>query len=184
VIYENGLFWLYYDGNNRLNRHVGLATSVDGIHFQKNPNPLILDAGAVDVEKIGETFVAVFEGLEGTYAQTSADGLQWCERRLIFGLTGQGWDAFGQVTPFIFKDQGMFMGLYFGGASDSCWCRNRIGLAVRAEFMVGSDPDVGCGGCVANSDCTQACRDGGYGVEGSCAAPGSNRGDACCACFR
>jgi putative oxygen-independent coproporphyrinogen III oxidase len=184
VIYENGLFWLYYDGNNRLNRHVGLATSADGIHFQKNPNPLILNAGAVDVERIGDTFVAVFEGHEGTYAQTSADGLQWCERRLIFELTGQGWDAFGQVTPFIFKDQGMFMGLYFGGASDICWCRNRIGLAVRAEFMVGSDPDVGCGGCVANSDCTQACRDGGYGVEGSCAVPGSDRGEACCACFR
>jgi hypothetical protein len=183
VIYENGVFWLYYDGNNQLNRHIGLATSMDGIHFQKHPDPLILNAGAVDVEKIGNTFIAVYESHVGTYAQSSANGLQWCEQGLILGLSGQSWEAFGQVTPFIFKDQGIFKGLYFGGASNACWCKNRIGLATSLDFQVGSDPDIGCGLCVANSDCTQACRDGGYGVEGLCAVPGSSEAQSCCACF-
>lgn len=184
VIHRDGAFWLYYDGNDTTARHVGVATSTDGRSFTRHPaNPLLLNVGAVDVERVGDTLVMLAESHVGTYAQTSADGLTWCDQGLIFGLTGADWDVYGQVTPFLFtRDGSSFDALFFGGASDACWCRNRVGQALPAGDARPADPDEGCGGCVEDSDCTQACRDGGYGVDGVCAAPGSTDPGACCAC--
>ena len=54
VLYENGIYKMWYDGAANGHRHVGLATSNDGIHFTRHPNnPLFLNAGAIDVDKIG-----------------------------------------------------------------------------------------------------------------------------------
>ena len=69
----------------------------------------------------------------------------------------------------------------FGGASDVCWCKNRIAMALPAGVSVGSDPDLGCDQCAA-MDCTQTCRDAGLGVDGYCANPGSTDPGSCCAC--
>jgi predicted GH43/DUF377 family glycosyl hydrolase len=184
VVHRDGQFWVYYDGNDGSARHVGLATSKDGVSFTRHAsNPLVLNSGAVDVERIADTWVLLEEGGDGTYAHTSADGLAWCDQGRIFGLTGGSWDAYGQVTPFVFTSDGAsFDALLFGGASDACWCRNRIGLALPEGAAAPADPDEGCGACVADSDCTQACRDGGYGVDGFCANPGSADPAACCAC--
>ncbi len=88
-----------------------------------------------------------------------------------------------QVTPFIFSADGTsFDALLCGGAADDCWCRNRIGLTLPEGVPLPADPDAGCDGTVAGSDCTQACREGGYGVAGFCAVPGSTDPSACCAC--
>lgn len=184
VIYREGMFWLYYDGNDGTARHVGLATSADGRTFERHAaNPLVLNAGAVDVERIADTWVMLQESVSGTLAATSADGLAWCDRGLVLNLTGESWDAYGQVTPFVLSADGSRLdALLFGGASDACWCRNRIGQALPAGDPTPIDPDAGCEGCVADSDCTEACRDGGYGVDGHCAVPGSVDPGACCAC--
>ena len=184
VVLREGTFWLYYDGNDGTARHVGVATSTDGRTFTRHPsNPLVLNAGAVHVQRIADTYVMVQESHDGTLAATSADGLEWCDQGQIFGLTGASWDAYGQVTPFLYsKDGSRVDALLFGGASDACWCRNRIGQATPEGDPVPSDPDDGCGACVNASDCTEACRDGGYGLDGYCAVPGSADPGACCAC--
>ena len=141
------------------------------------------NAGAVDVERVAETWVLLHEGHTGTLALTSADGVSWCDQGQIFALSGETFDAYGQVTPFVYTHDGSsFDALLFGGASDACWCRNRIGLALPSDITTPEDPDAGCEGCVADSDCTQACRDGGYGVDGYCSAPGSTDPAVCCAC--
>ncbi len=184
VVVEDGVFRLYFDGNDGSARHTGLATSTDGRNFTRHPdNPLVLGAGAVDVARIADTWILLHEGHTGTWAQTSADGIAWCDQGQVFGLTGASWDRYGQVTPFIHSADGTRLdALLFGGASDPCWCRNRIGLALPQGVSLPDDPDAGCGACVAASDCTQACRDGGHGVDGFCAVPGSTDPGACCAC--
>ena len=184
VLHHDGTFWLYYDGQDGTARHVGLATSPDGRSFTRHAaNPLLLNAGAMDVERIGETWVLVHESQSGSYAATSADGLSWCDQGLILATSGAAWDRYGHVTPAVYsRDGSRFDALYFGGASDSCWCRNRVGVALPSGDPTPPDPDAGCGGCVGGSDCTEACRDGGYGVDGFCAVPGSADPGACCAC--
>jgi hypothetical protein len=125
----------------------------------------------------------VHESQSGSYAATSADGLSWCDQGLILATSGAAWDRYGHVTPAVYtRDGSRFDALYFGGASDSCWCRNRVGVALPSGDPTPPDPDAGCGGCVGGSDCTEACRDGGYGVDGFCAVPGSADPGACCAC--
>lgn len=184
VVHRDGQFWLYYDGNDGTARHVGLATSTDGHTFTRHPsNPLVLNEGAIDVERIAETWVMLAEGHTATSAYTSADGVTWCSQGSVLSLSGADWDAYGQVTPFVFTTDGStFDALLFGGASHSCWCRNRIGVALPAGVTEPADPDAGCDGCVADSDCTEACRDGGHGLDGYCATPGSTDPAACCAC--
>ena len=121
---------MWYDGVANGGRHVGLATSVDGIHFEKYAgNPVFRNAGAVDVKKVGGVYVMVWEGNNGTYWATSVDGLCWVDRGILFGLSGASYDAYGQVTPFLEVSNGRFHSIWFGGASVPSWNRNRIGAA-------------------------------------------------------
>jgi hypothetical protein len=135
------------------------------------------------VDLVAETWLMLHEGVDGTYAYSSADGLSWCDQGRISALSGSSWDRYGQVTPFVYTSDGSrFDALFYGGASDACWCRNRVVLALPEGESLPADPDLGCSSCVASSDCTQACRDGGHGVDGFCAVPGSTDPGACCAC--
>ena len=186
VLHEADTFYLWYDGNDGSARHVGLATSRDGRSFTRHAsNPLVLHSGAVDVERVGDTLILLEEGGDGTYASTSADGVTWCDQGRILGLSGASWDAFGQVTPFVHtRDGSSFDALLFGGASDSCWCRNRIGQVYPTGVDAPADPSAGCEACIVapSTDCADACRRAGHGIEGYCAAPGSTDPGACCAC--
>ncbi len=182
VLYRDETFWLWYDGNDGTHRHVGLATSADGVRFERHPdNPLFLHAGAVDVELVLGTFVMLREAGDGTYAATSADGIEWCDAGRIIGLSGADFDRHGQVTPFVASWSGGFDALLYGGASHSCWCHNRI-AQLYPEGMAGpADPNAGCEGCTSRN-CTEDCRAAGFGAEGYCAHPGSADPGVCCAC--
>ena len=182
VLHRDGTFLLWYDGNDGTHRHVGLATSADGRAFVRHPdNPLFLNAGAVDVELIGETFVMLREAHDGTYAATSADGITWCDAGSLVGLSGRPFDTFGQVTPFVASWTGDFDALLYGGASDDCWCHNRVAQLYPAGVAAPPDPNAGCGGCTSRN-CTEDCRAAGFGIEGLCAHPGSTEPGRCCAC--
>jgi len=182
VLYIGGQFLLWYDGNDGTHRHVGLATSPDGFTFERHPdNPLFLNAGAVDVDVVGGTYVMLREAGDGTYSATSRDGVVWCDQGRLIGLSGQPFDQYGQVTPFIMSLSGGFDALLYGGASDSCWCHNRIALLLPAGIDAPADPNAGCDGCTSRN-CTEDCRGAGFGVEGYCAHPGSTDPGVCCAC--
>jgi sucrose-6-phosphate hydrolase SacC (GH32 family) len=181
VLYEDGQFRMWYDGQiYGVARHVGYATSPDGYNWTKHSgNPVLLHQGAVDVDRVGDWYVLLSESGNGTLLFVAKNPAEWTSLGQLFGKSGQGYDAYGQVTPFLLVDGGAAKAILFGGASHSCWCKNRIALA-----LPDGSPDIeGCNGClVGYSDCDSACAAAGNS-GGWCAAPGSQDPSACCACF-
>ena len=180
VLFENGVYRMWYDGTFSGARHVGYAESADGLTFTKSAkNPIFLNAGAVDVKRVGDVLVMLREAGTGTLWATSKDGLCWVDRGMLFAKSGAAYDAFGQVTPFLLVD-GTPKAIFFGGAKVVSWDQNRIALA---EPTGTTPPAAGCTGCVAPGlSCADACRTAGSFNAGSCGNPGSTSSGACCAC--
>jgi hypothetical protein len=180
VLIEGGVYKMWYDGSSAGGRHVGFASSTDGVNFTRyGGNPIFMNAGAIDVKKVGGVYVMVREGGDGTYWATSADGLCWVDRGKLFGLSGKAYDAYGQVTPFLHVEGDALKGVWFGGASVNTWNKNRIAVAWGVSPPAGG----GCSGCTtAGWTCSTACKQAGGGVHGACGAPGSQNPGACCTC--
>lgn len=181
VLYEGGVYRMWYDGTARGRRHVGLATSTDGVNFTRHPaNPLFLDAGAVDVKRVGGVYVMLREGGDGTSWATSPDGVCWIDRGRLFARSGMDYDRFGQVTPFLQVEGDRAVAVWFGGASVATWDRNRIAVAFASD--VSPPAGGGCAACTAPGvSCAQACHGAGF-ASGSCGQPGSTNPSQCCAC--
>ncbi len=182
VLVEGGVTHMWYDGTAAGSRHVGYATSTDGITFVRHAgNPVFLHAGAVDVKKVGGVYVMLREAGDGTYWATSADGTCWVDRGKLFGLSGSAYDAYGQVTPFLDVAGGALRAVWFGGASVSTWNRNRIAVAYPSGATIPSGG--GCSGCTTwGWSCSSACQQAGADASGTCGAPGSTSPGTCCAC--
>ncbi len=148
VLYENGLFKMWYDGRKDLppgapaegvpksptsSRSVGYATSKDGLRWTKHPRNPVLggDAGGVDVVRHGAGYVMVCESHEGTKAATSDDGLRWKDRGLWVPRSGGEIDRHGHVTPMLLvgkKDRPWT--LYFDASRAASWDDNSIAEVV------------------------------------------------------
>ena len=181
VLYEGGIYRMWYDGTAKGRRHVGLATSTDGVTFTRAPqNPIFQDAGAVDVKLVGNVYVMLREGGDGTYFATSPDGVCWVDRGKLFGTSGAAYDKYGQVTPALELDGAAVRAVWFGGASVREWNKNRI----AAAFPSTSTPSGGgCTACVSSGlSCSAACISAGLGGAGICSFPGSTMGSSCCGC--
>ena len=172
VLYEQGQFRMWYDGQiYGVARHVGYATSADGYSWTKHPdNPILQNQGAVDVDRVGDWYVLLSEAGNGTNLFVAKDPLKWTSLGPIWGKSGEAWDQFGQVTPFLLTANGKAVAILFGGASDACWCKNRIALAWPDDnscepACAGAEcgPD-GCGGSCGK------CPDGEKCSQGQCEA--------------
>ncbi|MFO0564492.1 MAG: hypothetical protein U0263_02460 [Polyangiaceae bacterium] len=181
VLYEGGVYEMWYDGQANGARHVGYATSTDGVTFTRHPqNPVFKNAGAVDVKKIGGVYVMAREAGDGTYWATSPDGVCWVDRGKLFGKSGSGYDAFGQVTPFLDTAGDKLEGVWFGAASVATWDKNRIAVAWANGFSPPSGG--GCTECTtAGVSCGEACHAAALS-GGVCGSPGSTNPGVCCAC--
>ncbi len=168
VLYEDGEFRMWYDGQvYGVARHVGYATSGDGYNWSKHPgNPVLKYEGAVDVDRVGNWYVLLSEGGGGTYLHVAKDPFHWHSLGLIWGKSGEAWDQYGQVTPFLLTVAGQAVAIYFGGASHNCWCKNRIAMAWPNDGSCEPScqgaqcgPD-GCGGSCGSCPGGQACSNG------------------------
>jgi len=146
VIYEDGLFRMWYDGRKDLSpgspatgvpksptstRSVGYATSRDGLRWTRyEGNPVFHhDAGAVDVKRFGDRLVMLYESREGTRLASSRDGTHWTNHGLLAAKSGRRHDAYGHVTPFLLIDPDRQVHeLYVGASAAESWDRNAIGV--------------------------------------------------------
>ena len=181
VIYEEGVYHMWYDGQiYGVARHVGYATSADGMNWTKHPgNPIVMHEGAIDVARVGSGYVMLTEAHGGTRYYTSEDRINWRNHDLLIELSGRDYDLFGQVTPHLVVSDGAVQALFFGGASHSCWCKNRIAVALPVS---GPRDLQDCEGCLQGfATCVDACR--ALGARGGmCVAPHSLDPDVCCEC--
>jgi hypothetical protein len=186
VLHEEGEFRMWYDGAKPgAGRHVGYATSPDGFNWTRYAgNPIIQNAGAIDVDRVGTEYILLAEGGDATHRYNAPDPVSWSYQGKTLTLSGQPYDQFGQVTPFLYVEDCQLIGVFYGGASDACWCKNRI----AAAWPNGEGPDPGtppagdCSNCLVGfNTCTAACQAAGK-ASGTCANPGSTDPSACCAC--
>jgi hypothetical protein len=150
VIHHNGTFHLYYDGRKDLNlgspaqgvpksansrRFVGLATSMDGLHWRRSArNPVFdHDAGGVDVKITPNGYIMLYESGAGTMAAVSSDGTNWRDRGILIPKTHQSIDRFGHVTPTYDLASGR---IYFGAARASTWDQNTIASLTVASTLI------------------------------------------------
>ncbi len=129
VIYEDGLFKMWYDSCKPV-CYVGYATSTDGFSWTKYPNnPVAAGGNAVDVKRVGSGYIMLGSGFHDMPYWTGVSETEWVARGTFLSLSGNSYDSHGQVTPMIFlNEQKEWSAIYFAGASDACWCKNRIGL--------------------------------------------------------
>ena len=146
VIHDGGVFKLWYDGRKDFppdapvrdvpksgtsRRHVGYATSMDGLRFARHGLDPVLgnDAGGVDVKRVGARLVMAYESRDGARLSTSKDGINWSDEGLLVGRSGAKVDAFGHVTPHLLADaDGTVRRLYIGAAGAATWDRNAIAM--------------------------------------------------------
>jgi hypothetical protein len=151
VLYENGRFKMWYDGRKHFppdapvqgvpksdssHRSVGYAVSTDGLKWKRfKTNPVFgHDAGGVDVKRVGDRLVMVYESREGTRFALGADGIAWTDRGLLVRKSGQELDAFGHVTPCLFVEPKKHrLRLFFGVAGAKTWDRNKIAVVTAPE---------------------------------------------------
>ena len=85
ILFENGLYRMWYTGYNdeQSEKHLGYATSSDGITWNRYSNKPIYDSGWVEdmcVIKVKDTYYMFAEGRDDiAHLLTSADGIQWKE---------------------------------------------------------------------------------------------------------
>jgi hypothetical protein len=128
---ESDTIQLFYDGatkNDNSDRNVGFVKSRDPLNFTRHSSsPVLFNAGAVDVKKIGQYYVLVTESIFGTYGAISVDPENWGVCDCVIELSGESYDRYGQVTPaLMINSEKELIGILFGGASNASWTGNAI----------------------------------------------------------
>jgi predicted GH43/DUF377 family glycosyl hydrolase len=166
VIYEDGIFKVWFDGteadpDNRdkmrhgTGRHVGFARSSDGINFDKEPEPIYMNSGAVDVAHVGNEYIMLFESQQGTHWAVGKTETQFEYKGLLIPKSGESYDRYGHVTPTLLMEEGKWTAVYYGAAegleksSAADWNRNRIGMAfpqlkIETYSLSGEKLDIAC----------------------------------------
>ncbi|MCG3155713.1 MAG: hypothetical protein DKINENOH_02321 [bacterium] len=152
VVFDGEKYHMFYMGASYSSRErIGLATSFDGIHWQKYQNNPILGPGAPgtwdqtqvyhpEVYFDGAMFYLWYAGYNGSTMRgglaTSPDGMHWTKHPanpvLQVGAPGE-WDDYG-VWPNsgVVRSDGVFYLLY-SAASNQNTSRGAIGLATSAD---------------------------------------------------
>lgn len=134
IVHEDQVYLFYraedYSGEGQWNgtSRIGLATSQDGYHFERLPEPVVdatedyeIPGGVEDprIVQLGDTFYMTYSAFDGKNARlalaTSKDLLNWEKHGLVFpewnGVNEEGWSKSGAIVPE--KINGKYV-MYFG----------------------------------------------------------------------
>ncbi|HET7627312.1 MAG TPA: glycoside hydrolase family 130 protein [Bacillales bacterium] len=134
IVHDNRVYLFYraedFTGEGEWNgtSRIGLAVSDDGIHFHREPRPVIdvteeyeVPGGVEDprVVRLGQTFYMTYSAFDGKNARlalaTSKDLIHWKKHGLLFpewkGVNDEGWSKSGAIVPE--KIDGKYV-MYFG----------------------------------------------------------------------
>lgn len=145
VIHEHDVFKMWYDGRKNFppctpvkdvpistdsHRYVGYATSNDGLTWSRHGDKPVFgnDAGGIDVKRIGDVYVMLYESHGGTRYAKSRDGVRWDDSGWLVEKSGNDVDRHGHVTPFLLTGGKAKSWLFFGAARAASWDRNCIAV--------------------------------------------------------
>lgn len=140
----NGIVYLYYSAVcTTCDRSICLATSKDGIHFNKfEKNPIIIGGGSEIVVKDGKFYLYYWQparrgsGFE-IHLSTSRDGLHFKKASsdpvLPVGQEGS-WDSHTVETPRIFKEKNLYYMIYCGSDRHDDY-PSYAGLATSSDLI-------------------------------------------------
>jgi predicted GH43/DUF377 family glycosyl hydrolase len=118
VVRFKGKVFLYYSALGDGVDSIGLATSDDGYHFSKHPEPILVGR-APEVVLLNDTLYLfyVLENEKGGYVYhlgTSTDGISFKEEGVVFSPSLTGWDCVSLLTARIYKEKDIFILAYAG----------------------------------------------------------------------
>jgi predicted GH43/DUF377 family glycosyl hydrolase len=153
VLKENDQYKMYYLGSDRDYGplSVGLATSIDGIHWIRNYNPVIVpngqyySIGLTDIVKNGQMYFGYFDyhTLSSSESKiglaTSTDGLNWVMYSgnpiLVSSLS---WEGVGINNPSVILENSQYKMVYGNAVG-----QNAFGMATSSDgfnFVKKTDP--------------------------------------------
>lgn len=144
IIKENGVYKMYYIGwhSQYDNWHIGLATSSDGIHWQRYQNPVLSGSGieaqlgVSDVVKCGSVYYMYYAsrtsdmGNARLNVATSYDGINFTRysgNPIL--VQSQAWEGTAIAFPTVLYDNGTFKLLYQNAAGTA------FGLATSSDGL-------------------------------------------------
>jgi predicted GH43/DUF377 family glycosyl hydrolase len=162
VIFDSGVYHMWYSGRDATNYRIGYATSPDGITWTKKPSEPVLDNGlpmsweewyvnGPSVIFNGTTYQMWYTGSNGLNGQvgyaTSNDGISWTKSlsNPVLNNGPTSWDSVHAAAPSVVYD-GILYHMWYHGFDGSNW---RIGYATSPDGILwtkgGSNPVMDLG---------------------------------------
>ena len=147
VLFDNGIYKMWYKGNDGATWRIGYATSDDGINWTKHPSNPILnlgDDGEWDDTHVGDPCVLLdnnvyrmwYRGNDVSNTRigyaTSDDGINWTKypNNPVLDLGSDGaWDDANHEKPSVLLDNEVYK-IWYSGSDGTNW---RIGYAVSLD---------------------------------------------------
>ena len=132
LLLEDGIWKAWFNGNRE--NDLELATSVDGVHWEKHPaSPVNTGAYSPTVIRDDGLYrmwytTGVYGAFDISYAE-SQDGINWHHRNKPVLTRGSGWDSYNVLYPHVLNVNGIYHMFYTGMTVGRC----SIGLAISKD---------------------------------------------------
>lgn len=132
LLLEDGLWKAWFNGNRA--NDLELATSIDGIHWQKHPaSPVTTNSYSPTIIKDNGLYrmwytIGAFGAFDISYAE-SKDGINWKHMDRPVLTRGSGWDSYNVLYPYVLKIRDLYYMFYTGMTAGKC----SMGLAISRD---------------------------------------------------